>query len=157
MGILKSLNPEDYHVTLIAPETFTTFTPLLPCEFLFSFASLDSDVWVAAAVGTVQVRSLIEPLRKIIARIQGHYIQGKATDLVMGERLVEVETVVDGEKRNLYVPYDKLVIAVGSTSTTHGIDGLEHSFQLKTVGDAQEIRRRISGEYALTFSRKRVH
>ena len=64
----------------------------------------------------------------------------------MGERLLEVETVgVDGIKRNIYVPYDKLVIAVGSTSTTHGVDGLEHSFQLKTVGDAQAIRRRISG------------
>ncbi len=26
---------------------------------------------------------------------------------------------------------DKLVIAVGSTSNTHGVPGLEHSFQLK--------------------------
>ena len=32
MGILKSLSPGEYHITLIAPETFTTFTPLLPCE-----------------------------------------------------------------------------------------------------------------------------
>ncbi|THH06499.1 hypothetical protein EW145_g4046 [Phellinidium pouzarii] len=129
MGILQSLNVGDYHVTLISPETFTTFTPLLP----------------SAAVGTVQVRSLIEPLRKIIARLRGHYICGKAVDLVMGERLVEVETSsFDGTKRNIYVPYDKLVIAVGSTSTTHGVSGLEHTLQLKTVADAQAIRRRIS-------------
>ena len=41
--------------------------------------------------------------------------------------------------------YDKLVIAVGSTSSTHGVPGLENCFQLKTVGDAQAIRRRIMG------------
>lgn len=38
---------------------------------------------------------------------------------------------------------DKLIIAVGSTSNDHGVKGLEHCFQLKTVPDAQAIRRRI--------------
>ncbi|EJD05702.1 nucleotide-binding domain-containing protein [Fomitiporia mediterranea MF3/22] len=132
MGILSSLQSGQYHVTLISPETFTTFTPLLP----------------SAAVGTVQVRSLIEPLRKIVARLHGHYIAGKAVDIVMSERLLEVETTgPNGEKHNIYVPYDKLVIAVGSTSTTHGVTGLEHTFQLKTVPDAQAIRRRISDNF----------
>ena len=88
----------------------------------------------------------MEPLRKIVARVHGHFICGKAVDLVMGEQLVEVESVdPDGVKKNIYIPYDKLIIAVGSTSTTHGINGLEHSYQLKTVGDAQAIRRRITG------------
>ena len=45
-----------------------------------------------------------------------------------------------------WASYDILVIAVGSTSTTHGVPGLQHSFQLKTVADARVIRRRISGE-----------
>ena len=45
--------------------------------------------------------------------------------------------------------YDKLVIAVGSVSSTHGVPGLEHCFQLKTVGDARAIRRRILGGYVL--------
>ena len=61
--------------------------------------------FLAAAVGTVQVRSLIEPLRKVIARLHGHYICGKAVDLVMGERLIEVETAcIDGTKREVYIP-----------------------------------------------------
>ena len=48
---------------------------------------------------------MIEPLRKIVARLRGHYISGKAVDLVMGERLLEVETTgPDGEKHNIYVP-----------------------------------------------------
>jgi hypothetical protein len=61
--------------------------------------------WEAAAVGTVQVRSLVEPIRKIIARLRGHFVQGKAVDLVMSERLVEVETPAgDGKKINIYIP-----------------------------------------------------
>lgn len=110
MGILKSLSPGDYHVVLVSPETFTTFTPLLPCMYdspshAHSFVLLLSQL-LAAAVGTVQVRSLIEPLRKIVARLRGHYVCGKAIDLVMGERLLEVETIgTDGIKRNIYIPY----------------------------------------------------
>lgn len=113
----------------------------------------------------MQVRSLVEPIRKIIARLRGQMICGKATDLVMSERLVEVETAgPDGSVERIYVPcvsgskgfmqlkssfwvssYDKLIIAVGSVSSTHGVSGLEHCFQLKTISDAQAIRRRIMG------------
>lgn len=32
VGVLNSLRPGDYHVTVISPETYTTFTPLLPCK-----------------------------------------------------------------------------------------------------------------------------
>lgn len=41
--------------------------------------------------------------------------------------------------------YDKLVIAVGSVSAQHGVPGLENCFQLKTIRDAQGMRRRIFG------------
>ncbi|KAH9950274.1 nucleotide-binding domain-containing protein [Amylocystis lapponica] len=128
VGILNTLRAGDYHVTVISPETYTTFTPLLP----------------SAAVGTVQIRSLVEPLRKIVARLYGHVINARAVDLVMSERLLEIETVrPGGEPQHIYVPYDKLIIAVGSTSSTHGVPGLEHCLQLKTVSDARLIRQRI--------------
>jgi NADH dehydrogenase len=61
---------------------------------------------VAAAVGTVQVRSLVEPLRKIIARLRGHFVVAKAVDLVMSERLLELETLTStGESQRVYLPY----------------------------------------------------
>ncbi|KIJ69108.1 hypothetical protein HYDPIDRAFT_144787 [Hydnomerulius pinastri MD-312] len=132
VSVLQTLSPGDYHVTVVTSETFTTFTPLLP----------------SAAVGTVQVRSLIEPIRKIIARLRGQMVCGKAMDLVMSERLLEVETIgSDGKPQRIYLPYDKLVIAVGSVSSTHGVPGLEHCFQLKTISDAQAIRRRIMDNF----------
>ncbi len=98
-------------MTIISPDTFTTFTPLLPCESATSKVCTVFDntcVFPAAAVGTVSVRSLIESLRKIIARLHGQLIHGRAVDLVMSERLLEVETVsVGGETRNIYVPCDR--------------------------------------------------
>ncbi|KAJ3567954.1 hypothetical protein NP233_g6035 [Leucocoprinus birnbaumii] len=133
MGVLQRLRPGDFHVTVISAETFTTFTPLLP----------------SAAVGTVQVRSLIEPIRKIIARLRGHFVQGKAVDVDMKGRLLEVEISTDGRREHVYIPYDRLVVAVGSTSSTHGVPGLENCFQLKTISDAQAIRRRVMDNFEL--------
>lgn len=118
----------------------------------------------------MSVRSLIEPIRKILARLRGHFVQGKAVDLVMSERLVEIEAVMaDGSHSSIYLPwvmylllpkymnanicffsYDKLIIAVGSSSSTHGVPGLNNCFQLKTIGDAQAIRRRIMGTQEAT-------
>ncbi len=107
MGVLEKLSPGDYHVTIVSAETYTTFTPLLPCKQLnFDFPNCSRFYGLpAAAVGTVQVRSLIEPIRKIIARLRGHFVQGKAIDVVFSEQLLEVEaTNSDGGRDHFYVP-----------------------------------------------------
>ncbi|WVR09457.1 hypothetical protein IAU60_006524 [Kwoniella sp. DSM 27419] len=136
VALLQSLPAHEYNVTLISPQTYFAFTPLLP----------------SACVGTVEPRSLVEPLRKLVARVRGHYLMGAATDLDMSERLVEVEVPKDGEEgktMRCYVPYDKLIIAVGSTTNNHGVKGLEHCYQLKTVPDAQAIRRKVMSNLEL--------
>ncbi|KAK8854628.1 hypothetical protein IAR55_003367 [Kwoniella newhampshirensis] len=135
VALIQSLPPQAYNVTLISPQTYFAFTPLLP----------------SACVGTVEVRSLVEPLRKLIARVRGHYLMGSAMDLDMAERLVEVEVPKDGGEGTMrcYVPYDKLVIAIGSTTNNHGVKGLEHCYQLKTVPDAQNIRRKVMANLEL--------
>ncbi|GAA6062318.1 hypothetical protein JCM10212_006870 [Sporobolomyces blumeae] len=125
VGILKHLDPDLWHVTVVSPDNYFLFHPLLP----------------SATVGTVEVRSLVEPLRKIIARVSGHFLQGKAVDVDFSERLLEIQG--NGKDENFYLPYDKLVIACGSVNSTHGVPGLENCFQLKTVQDAQAIRRRV--------------
>ncbi|KAA1137726.1 hypothetical protein PGTUg99_007683 [Puccinia graminis f. sp. tritici] len=126
MGLINSLEPDSYHVVLIAPENYNLFTPLLP----------------SATVGTVETRSLIEPLRKLVARVKGHYLQAYAVDVDFGERLVEVRGR-EKDDEPFYVPYDKLVISVGSVSNAHGVPGLKYSSQLKTIDDVREIRQKI--------------
>lgn len=80
--------------------------PFFLVRAVFLIYNLSSPFPVAAAVGTVSVRSLIEPIRKVLARLRGHFVQAKAVDLVMSERLLEVEsTAPDGTKNNIYLPY----------------------------------------------------
>lgn len=96
--LLKSLRPEDYHVTVISPSNYFLFTPMLP----------------SATVGTLELRSLVEPVRRIIRRLQGHFLKGQAVDIDFSEKLVEVSSVSsEGAIEHFYIPYDKLVVGVG--------------------------------------------
>ena len=98
VALLKTLNPEDYHVTVVSPVNYFLFTPMLP----------------SATVGTLELRSLIEPVRRIVQRVRGHFLRAEAVDVELSERLLEVsQTDSQGEKRHFYLPYDKLVIGVG--------------------------------------------
>lgn len=98
VALLKQLNPEDYHVTVVSPSNYFLFTPMLP----------------SATVGTLELRSLVEPVRRIIARVQGHFIKGTAEDVDFSQKLVEVSAPGPrGERQHFYLPYDKLVIGVG--------------------------------------------
>jgi NADH:ubiquinone reductase (H+-translocating) len=98
VALLKTLNPDDYHVTVVSPVNYFLFTPMLP----------------SATVGTLELRSLVEPIRRIVQRVKGHFLRAEAVDVELSERLLEVsQTGADGEKRHFYLPYDKLVIGVG--------------------------------------------
>ena len=99
VALLKTLNPGDYHVTVVSPVNYFLFTPMLP----------------SATVGTLEFRSLVEPIRKIVNRLRGHFLRAEAESIEFSAKLVEVSQVdSQGKKRNFYLPYDKLVIAVGT-------------------------------------------
>jgi NADH dehydrogenase len=85
---------------------------------------------------------LIEPVRKIAARIKARFLESKAIDIDLDNKLVEVQGGQEGE--NFYVPYDKLIVAVGATSITHGVQGIENTVQLKTIRDAIQIRQKVT-------------
>jgi NADH:ubiquinone reductase (H+-translocating) len=128
VALLKTLNPDEYHVTLVSPTNYFLFTPMLP----------------SATVGTLEFRSLVEPIRRIVCRIKGHFIRASAENIEFSEKLVEVsQKDNNGKEVRFYLPYDKLVIAVGSTTNPHGVKGLEHCHFLKDIDDAQKIRNHI--------------
>jgi NADH dehydrogenase len=104
VALLKDLHPGDYHVTVVSPVNYFLFTPMLP----------------SATVGTLEFRSLVEPIRKIVNRLRGHFLRAEAESIEFSEKLVEVSQVDGkGQKQNFYLPYDKLVIAVGTHSSFH--------------------------------------
>lgn len=102
VALLKNLNLDEYHVTVISPSNYFLFTPMLP----------------SATVGTLELRSLVEPVRRIVAEIKGHYLKASADDILFSEKFVECSTTMpDGTKQQFYVPYDKLVVGVGMWSS----------------------------------------
>ncbi|KAH7035662.1 uncharacterized protein B0I36DRAFT_318823 [Microdochium trichocladiopsis] len=128
VALLKQLNPDDYHVTVISPKNYFLFTPMLP----------------SATVGTLEMRSLVEPIRRILHGVGGHYLRASAEDVDFSHKLVEVsQTDAYGKEVRFYVPYDKLVIAVGSVTNPHGVKGLENCHFLKDIEDARKIRNQI--------------
>ncbi|WZH43286.1 Nadh dehydrogenase [Fusarium acuminatum] len=134
VALLKELNPEDYHVTVISPTNYFLFTPMLP----------------SATVGTLELRSLVEPIRRILSRVNGHFIRAKADDIDFSHKMVEVSQVdASGKDIKFYVPYDKLVVAVGSTTNPHGVKGLENAFFLKDINDARMIRNQVIQNFEL--------
>ena len=98
VALLKQLIPGDYHVTVVSPVNYFLFTPMLP----------------SATVGTLEFRSLVEPIRRIVNRVRGHFLRAEAESIEFSEKLVEVsQTDSQGHKQRFYLPYDKLVIGVG--------------------------------------------
>lgn len=128
VAMLKELNPGDYHVTVVSPDNYFLFTPMLP----------------SATVGTLELRSLVEPVRRIVNRLRGHFLRAEAVDIEFSHKLVEVCQVdANGEKQSFYLPYDKLVVGVGSTTNPHGVKGLENCNFLKTIEDARLIKNKV--------------
>merc|ERR1711939_1039904 len=128
VALLKQLVPGDYHVTVVSPSNHFLFTPMLP----------------SATVGTLEFRSLVEPIRKIVRKATGHFLKANAVDVEFSEKLVEIEGIgPTGEKESFYLPYDKLVVGVGSITNPHGVKGLEHCHFLKDISDARHIRNSV--------------
>ncbi|KAL8944317.1 MAG: hypothetical protein Q9216_000502 [Gyalolechia sp. 2 TL-2023] len=128
VALLKQLHPEDYHITVVSPVNYFLFTPMLP----------------SATVGTLEMRSLVEPIRRIVQRVKGHFLRAEAVNVELSERLLEVkQTDARGEEKHFYLPYDKLVIGVGSTTNAHGVQGLENCHFLKDIEDARQIRNKV--------------
>ncbi|KAL2814205.1 hypothetical protein BDW59DRAFT_154489 [Aspergillus cavernicola] len=128
VALLKQLNPGDYHVTVVSPTNYFLFTPMLP----------------SATVGTLGLRSLVEPVRRIVQRVNGHFIKAEAVDVEFSEKLVEISQVDSkGQKMQFYLPYDKLVVGVGCVTNPHGVKGLENCHFLKSIDDARRIKNQV--------------
>ncbi|KAK5165522.1 uncharacterized protein LTR77_009051 [Saxophila tyrrhenica] len=128
VALLKQLDPGDYHVTVVSPSNHFLFTPMLP----------------SATVGTLELRSLVEPVRKIVKRVKGHFLKALAVDVDFSEKLLEISsTAANGKEERFYLPYDKLVVGVGSVTNPHGVKGLEHCHFLKDISDARLIRNQV--------------
>ncbi len=119
----RLLPAQSARVTLVNDANFMLYTPLLP----------------GAAGAALDPRHVVVPLRS----------QLRKTDLVIGQvtgadpaaRTLAVSRI-DGQR--LELPYDQLLIALGSVSRTLPIPGLaEHAIGLKSLSDAIAVRNQV--------------
>jgi len=105
--------------TIISPENFMLFTPMLP----------------EAASGSLEPRHIVVPLRLMCPHAE--LFLGRLTTLDTGERTV----TVDG---SFEVSYERLVLALGSISRSLPIPGLaEHGLGFKDLADAIHLRNHV--------------
>ncbi|KAK6512101.1 NADH:ubiquinone oxidoreductase [Arthrobotrys musiformis] len=132
ISLLKKLDTEDYNVVVISPRNFFLFTPLLP----------------SCTTGTIEHRSIMEPLRHIIRHKKRavKYYEAEATKIDVDRRVVKINDFSDvkGNVSETEVPFDYLVVGVGAENATFGIPGVkENACFLKEIGDAQQIRKKV--------------
>jgi len=127
---VKVLDLDQYDAVVVSPTTAFFFTPLLP----------------QTAVGTLEFRSLVEPVR--VSNEYAGFLQAAAESVDVERKTVTVRAALqaeDGVRRRFIIPYDTLVVAVGEQAATFGVPGVEeHAFFLKELSDARRLRRRIA-------------
>jgi len=108
--------------TIVSPENFMLFTPLLP----------------EAASGTLEPRHAVVPLRVMCRHAE--LILGRAGSIDFERRLVHVQTL-EGPAS---VHYRDLVIALGSISRALPVPGLsDHAMGFKDLADAIQLRNHV--------------
>jgi NADH:ubiquinone reductase (H+-translocating) len=119
----RILPPHAAKVTIVTDVNFMLYTPLLP----------------GAAAGTLEPRHVVVPLREHLDRTD--LLLGHVTGAAPDRRVVNVRTA-EGNDREL--PYDQLIVAIGSISRTLPVPGLrEHAVGFKTLSDAIALRNQV--------------
>jgi NADH dehydrogenase len=116
----------DRGATIVSPENFMLFTPLLP----------------EAASGTLEPRHTVVPLRQMCPHAD--LLVGRLTAVDEERRVVSIEAAEGGTQE---IAYEQLVLALGAVARTVPIPGLaEHGLGFKDLADAIHLRNHVLRE-----------
>jgi NADH:quinone reductase (non-electrogenic) len=111
--------------TIVSPENFMLYTPLLP----------------EAASGTIEPRHTVVPLRVMCPRAE--LFLGRAESIDLQARTAEIDT--DAGRRT--IRWHELVLALGAVPRTVPVPGLlEHGLSFKSLPDAIHLRNHVLRE-----------
>ena len=123
LGLQKRLRRGEAEVTLVSPDSYMTYQPFLP----------------EAAAGTLEPRHVVIPLRSVLDEMTVLTAEVTAID---HDR--KVATVRPRNEEPYEVPYDEIVIGVGSVTRTLPVPGLQEvAVGFKTVGEAIFLRNHV--------------
>jgi NADH dehydrogenase len=112
---------DDFEVVLVNKENYFVFQPMLP----------------EVISGTIGLTDVVSPLRRLLPKTDIHIREVESVDL--DSRTV---TTSPGFKPHSHtIPYDHLVLAMGTVTDFRGLPGLpEHAMPFKNLGDAIALR-----------------
>uniref|UniRef100_A0A7N0SWC4 NADH:ubiquinone reductase (non-electrogenic) n=2 Tax=Kalanchoe fedtschenkoi TaxID=63787 RepID=A0A7N0SWC4_KALFE len=132
-SFLKNLKNPSYEVQVVSPRNFFAFTPLLP----------------SVTVGTVEARSIVEPVRNIVRKKNVHvgFFEAECYKIDAKNKRVYCRSTGDVDlngNAEFVVDYDYLVVAMGARANTFNTPGVvENCHFLKELEDALRIRRTV--------------
>ena len=108
--------------TIVSPENYMLYTPLLP----------------EAGAGTLEPRHVVVPVRQMCRHAE--LVLGHVTALDEERRIVRAETLAGP----LDISYERLVVALGAVTRVLDVPGLrEHGLGFKSLADAIALRNRV--------------
>ncbi|EGC38564.1 hypothetical protein DICPUDRAFT_148767 [Dictyostelium purpureum] len=131
--MLRKLHTDMFDVTIISPRNYFLFTPLL----------------VGGTTGSIEVRSIIEPIRKYCKRSDANEATFYEAECISVDPVKKTIRCVDnsavkGEVSEFDLQYDHLVVGVGADNQTFNIPGVrENACFLKEFNDTRVIRDKI--------------
>lgn len=131
-ALLDKIDTEHYNIVVISPANYFLFTPLLP----------------SVTVGTLNGRSITQPTRHLVRykKREVQVLDAEATKIDIENKTVTFEDKSDitANLGTAQIPYDYLVVSIGSENQTFGIEGVKkYALFLKELTDAEAIRRRL--------------
>jgi NADH dehydrogenase len=115
---------DDVEVTLVTRDNFFLFTPMLH----------------EVAAGDLELGTIVNPLRKLLRRVNTFVGSVEAIDL--DARRVRVSHGLDGHTHDL--AYDQLILALGSSTNFFGLPGVERcALTVRSLADAIVLRNRL--------------
>jgi NADH:ubiquinone reductase (H+-translocating) len=114
----------DIEITLVNRDNFFLFTPMLH----------------EVAASDLDLTNIVNPVRKLLKRI--NFFAGEVESINLERKLVTVSHGFDHHHHEL--PYDHLVIGLGSITNFFNLPGLEQrALTMKSLGDAIHLRNRL--------------
>jgi NADH dehydrogenase len=115
---------DELAVTLVTRDNFFLFTPMLH----------------EVAASELEINTIVNPLRRLLRRVSTFVGTVEAIDLET--RRVQVSHGLDGHTHDL--PYDHLILALGSSTNFFGLHGVEAcAHTVKSLSDAIALRNRL--------------
>jgi NADH dehydrogenase len=121
----RTMPVQSTRITLVNDVNFLLYTPFLP----------------EAAAGTLEPRHVVTPLRDVLEQTQLRL--GVVTGRDPARRTI---TMTDDEQVDHELPYDHLIVSLGSVSRVLPIPGLgDHAVGFKSLADAIWLRNHVIG------------